>query len=61
MATCDHCLIDFPEREAVQEGGNIFCCNGCMGIYGLIHSEGLDGFYERRGRWSPGPAREGDF
>lgn len=52
---CDHCLLAFPEKDAVYdetEGQkHIFCCNGCQGIYTLIHSEGLDDFYEKR-KWN---------
>ncbi|MEI6385963.1 MAG: heavy metal translocating P-type ATPase [Spirochaetota bacterium] len=59
MSLCDHCALP------VKEGGEItadfdgevkiFCCHACLGVYGLIHGEGLDGFYERRRGWSPGP------
>jgi len=54
MPACDHCLLDFPERDIVRDEidgkEHIFCCSGCMGIYRLIHDEGLDSFYEKR-RW----------
>lgn len=49
---CDHCLLDFPDRDAVYceigSSKKVFCCNGCHGIYMLIHEEGLDKFYEKR-------------
>lgn len=52
MPTCNHCLLEFPEKEAIYaeiDGGKkVFCCNGCRGIYKLIHEEGLDRFYEDR-------------
>ncbi|MBI2353686.1 MAG: heavy metal translocating P-type ATPase [Deltaproteobacteria bacterium] len=52
MPECNHCLLSFPEREAVYDeiDGNtlVFCCNGCRGIYGLIHDEGLERFYDKR-------------
>jgi len=54
---CDHCLLAFPEREAVRErdGGEerVFCCTGCQGIHRLIREEGLGAFYEGR-RWDEG-------
>ena len=54
MLRCDHCLIDFPDREAVREvgvgGDKVFCCAGCRGIYLLIRQEGLGAFYSGR-RW----------
>src|SRR3990172_9227410 len=61
MATlkCDHCLLTFPEKDAVHDEVDgqrrAFCCNGCRGVYRLIHSEGLDAFYQRRRGWRPGP------
>ncbi|MDI6801828.1 MAG: heavy metal translocating P-type ATPase [Thermodesulfovibrionales bacterium] len=52
MPRCDHCLLEFPEREAVYDEidgtTQVFCCNGCRGIYRLIYEEGLDKFYEKR-------------
>ncbi len=49
---CDHCLLAFPERDAVCEGQGdsrkVFCCSGCRGIYLLIRDEGLAGFYQKR-------------
>ena len=57
MLKCDHCLLTFPERDAVYYGVNgqsrVFCCNGCGGIYTLIQSEGLSDFYKRR-KWDDG-------
>jgi len=51
---CDHCLLEFPEREAVRErfagDEKVFCCTGCAGVYRLIQAEGLGGFYAGR-RW----------
>lgn len=59
MPVCDHCMLDFSERDAVYDsiGGQrkVFCCHGCNGIYRLIHGEGLDDFYARRQEWRPGP------
>lgn len=63
MLTCDHCLIEFPDHEAVYDTVNgsqkIFCCHGCQGVYQLINSEGLDDFYQRRRDWQPGPVVAG--
>ena len=54
---CDHCLLEFPEREAVRERDGdderVFCCTGCQGIHRLIREEGLGAFYEGR-RWDEG-------
>ncbi len=65
MPHCDHCLLDFPEREAVRDAvagaERVFCCQGCRGVYRLVHQEGLGRFYRDR-RWDePGlPARSGE-
>ncbi|OHE21675.1 MAG: copper-translocating P-type ATPase [Syntrophobacterales bacterium GWF2_56_9] len=57
MDRCDHCLLEFPERDAVHcdvDGRTkVFCCGGCCGIYRLIHQEGLARFYDRR-KWKSG-------
>jgi len=57
MLKCDHCLLTFPERDAVYYDTNgqsrVFCCNGCKGIYTLIQSEGLSDFYKNR-KWDGG-------
>jgi Cu2+-exporting ATPase len=55
MFRCEHCLLEFPDRDAVHvtiDGQEkVFCCRGCSGIYHLIHQEGLDAFYEKR-KWN---------
>ena len=55
MPQCNHCLLEFPDREAVHDTidgqERVFCCKGCSGIYRLIHQEGLDAFYEKR-KWN---------
>jgi len=59
MAPCAHCLLDVPEESAIRETidgkETIFCCPGCRAIHGLLRSEGLTGFYDRRHGWTPGP------
>lgn len=60
--TCDHCLLTFPEREAIRDEidgkKKVFCCSGCRGIYRVIYKEGLGEFYERRSGWKPGPQED---
>jgi len=59
MAVCAHCLLELPGESAIRETidgkETIFCCPGCRGIYSLLRSEGLTGFYARRQGWTPGP------
>ncbi len=62
--TCEHCLLAFPEREAVRAdidgASHVFCCAGCRGVYALVHAEGLDAYYATR-RWDgPGAPVRGD-
>ncbi len=67
---CDHCLLEFPEREAVRveaAPGKAFCCGGCAAVWQLIQGEGLSGFYAGR-KWEeaglaalPGSADPSDF
>jgi len=65
MPRCDHCLLEFPEREAVRDpvagAERVFCCQGCRGVWRLVHEEGLSRFYRER-RWDgPGlPLRPGE-
>ena len=62
MPVCDHCLLEFPEREAVPDEisgqRKVFCCHACNGIYRLIRNEGLEEFYARRKEWTPGPSED---
>ena len=62
---CDHCLLTFPGRDAVRDEidgrEKVFCCNGCRGIYRLIHDEGLEEFYGKRVGWKPGPPEGGEI
>jgi Cu2+-exporting ATPase len=57
-ARCDHCLLEFPAREAVADeiGGapRTFCCGGCRGVYRLVVEEGLSSYYATRSWGGPG-------
>lgn len=59
--TCVHCREEFPESDLVTEeidGEQVhFCCHGCRGAYLIIHSAGLNRFYQRRDR-QPLPLKE---
>ncbi len=61
---CDHCLLIFPEKDAIRDevdgASRVFCCSGCRGIYRLIHEEHLCEFYKRRKGWTPGPPDDAD-
>ena len=52
---CRHCLAEIRDETAVADGeGNLFCCQGCLGVYRILNSEGLEEFYRRREGWEPG-------
>ena len=59
---CNHCLLSFPERDAIREemdgSRHVFCCHGCRGVYFLIRSEGLADFYSKRDWDGPGTPAE---
>jgi P-type Cu2+ transporter len=42
---CAHCGL--PARASKNQE-QVFCCNGCMGAYALIHELGLDDYYALR-------------
>jgi len=46
--SCSHCGKITDDKSAVVKENNIFCCNGCHGIYEFIHSLGLEEFYKLR-------------
>ena len=39
---CSHCRLP---TYAHSEDETVFCCNGCMGAYALIHELGLESYY----------------
>lgn len=41
---CRHCGAPVPSGTGSEE----FCCSGCEYVYGLIHEEGMDRFYDLR-------------
>jgi len=41
---CVHCGLGLGQGHRAEDGP--FCCHGCRTVYELIHSEGLDRFYD---------------
>lgn len=42
---CRHCGVPLV-TEAARESG--FCCSGCSYVFGLVHEQGLEGYYKIR-------------
>ena len=64
LVPCTHCQLEFDESVMIteQEGDETlyFCCKGCEGVYHLLKSDGLDSFYEKRGKQTLDPAAQKD-
>lgn len=54
---CSHCRLDYDEKYMLQKGQFFFCCKGCETVFELLHSKGLQSFYERLGDKTLAPAR----
>ncbi|MDR2081090.1 MAG: cadmium-translocating P-type ATPase [Campylobacteraceae bacterium] len=61
MQKCDHCGLSYHEEVLIKDGSfkevKYFCCKGCQGVYHLLKDEGLDGFYDKRGKTSLEPPK----
>jgi len=59
---CTHCQLEFDESVMIKEedGSDVhyFCCKGCQGVFHLLHSEGLDTFYDKLGKNQLEPPKE---
>ncbi|MBL9153152.1 MAG: heavy metal translocating P-type ATPase metal-binding domain-containing protein [Verrucomicrobiales bacterium] len=55
-STCRHCGTAYPPPAPPAVDGG-FCCAGCEFVHGLIGSEGLDQFYDLRGRQTLQPVK----
>ena len=43
---CAHCSLPVPAGLVEENATEQFCCNGCRGVYQLLHDRGLGGFYD---------------
>ncbi|NBU98364.1 MAG: TRASH domain-containing protein, partial [Spirochaetia bacterium] len=49
---CHHCgneVINTPIIKEINNKKEIFCCEGCLTVSGIIHSSGKDLYYSLRG------------
>jgi Cu+-exporting ATPase len=50
---CSHCQLEFDKSLLIEDNRynrvKYFCCNGCKGVFELLNSNGLDGFYDKIG------------
>ncbi len=51
---CAHCGLD-AGPDPRRTGGRCFCCAGCEAVWGLLHQEGLERFYDAGGLGSFAP------
>ncbi len=51
---CAHCGLDAGPAPR-HLAGKVFCCAGCEAVWGVLHDEGLDRFYEAGGVGSLAP------
>lgn len=42
---CQHCG-EVCTEEVISSDDKVFCCNGCLAVYDLLHESGLQGYYE---------------
>ena len=54
---CAHCRGEFEREALIERGGELFCCEGCAGVYEILNASGLGEFYERLGKTTLNPAR----
>jgi len=48
---CTHCNLSFPKDVMIEEDNDLyFCCKGCQGVYHLLKDDGLDSFYDKKGK-----------
>lgn len=57
---CAHCGSEMQAASALLAKEPVFCCSGCRFVYGLIHANGLDQFYEFSSGVRP-PVQSGVF
>ncbi|MCI0500295.1 MAG: cadmium-translocating P-type ATPase [Epsilonproteobacteria bacterium] len=53
LVKCSHCQLEFDEKVMIKEEENTslhFCCNGCQGVYHILHDDGLSSFYDKLGK-----------
>ena len=53
---CAHCRGEFEREALIERGGELFCCEGCAGVYEILNASGLNEFYERLGKTTLNPA-----
>ncbi len=53
---CAHCRGEFEREALIERGGELFCCEGCAGVYEILNASGLGEFYERLGKTTLNPA-----
>ena len=57
--SCTHCGLPVPPGLVRAGASEQFCCSGCETVYGVIHGEGLERYYELKNEqdFTPEPAK----
>ncbi len=54
---CSHCGLDVPAGLVCEGREEQFCCNGCEGVWRVLHGAGLGAFYDVRAASDAASAR----
>ncbi|MCI5968227.1 heavy metal translocating P-type ATPase [Helicobacter sp.] len=59
---CSHCHLEFDAKAllkvSIDGRDEYFCCRGCEGVYKLLHTEGLEDFYNKLGENTLEPIKD---
>jgi Cu+-exporting ATPase len=62
IIACDHCQLEFKKSVMIEKKINgedkYFCCNGCAGVYSLLHDKEMESFYDKVGSAKLAPPKE---
>ena len=58
---CSHCGSFTDDKNSVLKENLVFCCNGCCAIFDLIHSLGLQDYYNLRNNEKHGLYKSIDY
>lgn len=57
LTACAHCNDEVPVSQVIFKENLPFCCEGCLQVYSLLHTHGLNEYYQLPDRSSLKPIR----